>query len=345
MSTEKQGYEESLGKRVVTREICSGCAACVLVCPFGCLEYFEEEPNLIKKCEMCGICPKVCSRLNFPEAALEKLTFGRERRTEEQFGVYENLVLAQATNNSILEKSQDGGAVTALLANAMNQRRIDSAIVSTTSPHRPWFPIPKLATTSQELLESAGTRYTYSPNLLALEDAVKQKKKGLAFVGTPCQIQSIRKIQAFPLRKYSNIIRFTIGLMCTESFTYNGLMQKCVQETLGMNLNDVRKINIKGKVLVTSKSGEIKTIPLQEAKQYARRGCLACNDFSAELADISAGGLGLDGWTFLVIRTRTGQAIFEEAENAGDIKSRPAEEERMALDLLVRLSRRKRKTD
>lgn len=343
MSTAKQGFEESLGAKVVTKEVCSGCAACVLVCPFECLEYFEEQPNIIKKCEICGICPKICPRLDFSQATLEKLTLERERLPAEEFGVYKRLAIVQSTDRGILETSQDGGAVTALLTHAMSHGTIDSAVVSATSLQKPWFPIPKLATSPQEVLESAGTKYTYSPNLLALADAVKQKRKAVAFVGTPCQIQSVRKIEAFPLKKYSGIISFTVGLMCTESFTYNGLMQKGIEQTLGLNLNDVRKINIKGKVLVTSNSGEVKTLPLHEAKQYTRKGCLACADFSAEFADISAGGLGLNGWTFTIVRTRRGQEVFEDAEKAGAIRTRPVEEEKAALDLLVKLSRRKRK--
>lgn len=344
MNTAKQSFEESLREKIVAREICSGCAACVLVCPYGCLEYFEEKPNLIKKCEICGICPKVCSRLDFPRATLEKLTFERERLPDEEFGVYKRLAIAQATDQSILKTCQDGGVVTTLLTYAMDNGIIDSAVVSATSPEKPWFPVPRLVTTPEEVLESAGTRYTYSPNLLALQEAVKQKRKAVAFVSTPCQIQSIRKIEAFPLKKYSGIINFTIGLMCTESFTYSGLMQRHIQQILGMNLNEVRKINIKGKVLVTSSSGEVKAIPLQEAKQYTRKGCLPCTDFSGEFADISAGGLGLKGWTFTIIRTKKGQEIFETAEKAGAIKTRPVEEEKASLDLLVKLSRRKRKT-
>jgi len=154
----------------------------------------------------------------------------------------------------------------------------------------------------------------------------------------------LRRIEAFPLRKYSGIIRFTIGLMCTESFTYEGLMKRHVEGVLGVNLNDVTKMNIKGKVLVATKSGEIKAIPLQEAKQYTRKGCLPCTDFSSELADISTGGLGLSGWTFTIIRTKKGEEIFDSAEKAGAVRARPAEEEKFAMDLLVKLSKRKRKT-
>lgn len=344
MSAPKLSFEETLQEKVILSEICSGCAACVMVCPFGCLEYFEEKPTLIKKCEICGICPKVCSRLDFSEAALEKMVFERERRPDEEFGIYRRLAIAQARDEKILRASQDGGIVSALLTFAFGNGIIDSAIVSAKSQEKPWFPIPKLVSTSQEILECAGTRYTYSPNLLALQEAVKKQRKNVAFVSTPCQIQAIRKIEAFPLKKYSNIIKFSIGLMCTESFTYAGLMKTHIQGILGVNLSDIQKINIKGKVLVTTKSGETKAIPLKEAKQYTRRGCLPCTDFSAELADISAGGLGLSGWTFTIARTEKGEQILENAEKAGFIRTRTVEEEKGALDLLIKLSRRKRKT-
>jgi coenzyme F420 hydrogenase subunit beta len=310
----------------------------------SCLEYFEENPKLVKKCEICGICPKACPRYDLSQPALEKMVFERERDPKEEFGMYKRLVIAQASDKSMLQTGQDGGVVSALLTFALSNGIIDGAIVSATSVDKPWFPIPKLVSTPQEVQESAGTRYCYSPNILAFQEAVKQKKKSIAFVGTPCQIQAVRKIEAVPLKKYANLLKFTIGLMCTESFTYHGLMEKHIQGILGINLNEIKKINIKGKILVTTKSGETTAIPLAEAKQYTRKGCAPCTDFSSELADISTGGLGLDGWTFTIIRTQKGQEIFEGAEKAGLLKTRPVEEEKFALDLLVKLSKRKRKT-
>jgi len=343
MSAPKLSFEESLLENVILKEICAGCGACVLVCPFACLEYGEEKPSLVKKCEICGICPKACPRYDFSQPTLEKLVFERMRNVEEEFGVYRCLVVAQASDNDVLRSCQDGGVVSALLTFALNNGMIDAAVVSATTSEKPLFPIPRLASTLQEVLECAGTRYTYSPNLLALQEAVRQKKKSLAFVGTPCQIQAVRKIEAVPLKKYSSMLKFTIGLMCTESFTYEGLIQKHIQGKLGVNPEEIKKINIKGKVLVTTKSGDVKAIPLAEAKHYTRKGCVPCTDFSAELADISTGGLGLSGWTFTVIRTKKGEEIFDSAEKAGALRTRPWEEEKAALELLVKLSKRKRK--
>ena len=344
MSFPKLSFEESLWDKVVLKRICVGCGACVLVCPYGCLEYFEEEPKLVKECEVCGICPRVCPRYEWALPDLEKLVFGRERKPDEDFGIYQRLVLAQTTDKTIMKGCQDGGIVTTIVASALKDGIIDGALLSGLSKDRPFGPVPVLATTREEILKCAGTRYTYSPNLLPIQEAIKQKRQSLAFVGTPCQIQAIRKMEAAKLRRYTGRIRFTVGLMCTESFTYEGLMTNHIQKTLGVDLHDVKKMNIKGKILITTDSGDVKTVSLTEAKQYTRESCMSCTDFSAELADISAGGLGLGGWTLTIIRSETGQEILEGAKKAGLIKTRPAEEENRALNLLVKLSQKKRKT-
>jgi coenzyme F420 hydrogenase subunit beta len=344
MSFPKLSFEESLQKDVILKERCVGCGACVLVCPFECLEYFEEKPKLLKKCEVCGICPRACPRYEWSPSDLEKLMFGRERKPEEEFGVYKRHVLAQTTDKNIMMNCQDGGVVTTLVTFALENGMIDGALLSGLDTEKPFCPVPVLATTPKEILECAGTRYTYSPNLLAVKEALGQKRQSLAFVGTPCQIQAIRKMEASKLKRYVGRIRFTIGLMCTESFSYKGLMIKHIQQKMGINPEDVKKINIKGKVIVTTNSGDVKTISLAEAKQYTRKSCLPCTDFSAELADVSTGGLGLNNWTLTIIRTEQGEELFKKAEKAGLIKTRPVEEEKNALNLLIKLSKKKRKT-
>ncbi len=343
MQTPKLSFEESLEKDVVLTRHCVGCAACVVVCPFNCLEYNGEQPTLVKKCEVCGICPQVCPEYDWSWSKAEEFVFGRQRKEGEEFGIYRSLALAQATDNKILKKCQDGGVVTALFTYALQDGVIEGVAISGLAANKPFYPVPKLATTSKEILENAGTRYSYSPNMLALQEGVKQRKKSLAFVGTPCQIQALRKIQMFPLKKYSTPLQFMVGLMCTESFTYSGLFEQHLEKNMGVNLNDVKKMNIKWQLLVSLKSGEEKSIPLSEAKQYTRESCLLCNDFSAELADISAGGLGLSGWTFIILRTEKGERIFESAVEAGMLRTKPVDEEPFALTLLTKLSQKKRK--
>ncbi len=337
----KVSFEETLGTHVLP-SLCIGCATCVIVCPFECLEYANEKPSLVKECKVCGICAQVCPRYRLSVPELERLVFGRERRAEEEFGILRHVVIAQAVDPKIRRVCQDGGVVTALLVYALNEGLIDGAVLSGVSETKPLKAVPKLATTIDGIVGCAGTRYTYSPSMLVLKEGVKQKKKSLAFVGTPDQIQAFRRIQALPLKKFSEAVAFTVGVFCSECFTYEGLVDQLIRKGLGIDALEVAKLNIKGKLLVTTKSGRVEEVRLKEAKQHVRSCIKQCSDFSAELADISVGGLGLEDWTFTILRTEKGLNMFQGAEAKGLIRTRKAEEEPQVLDLLVKLSKRKR---
>jgi len=341
MSSIKVSFEDSLAKEVVGTGRCLGCGACVIVCPFNCLEYIGEKPCLVKECKICGICARACPQYEWGPSKIESFVFGRERKPEEEFGIYRRLAIAQAADSQILDACQDGGAVTVLLLFALKEGMIDGAIVTKKEQKKPFYPHPTLAMSFEEILQSAGTKYFYSPNILALTEAIKQKKSNIAFVGTPCQIRAARKMQMMGLKKYVAPLNVLIGLACSECFTYEGLMENHIHGKLSINPNSIKKINIKGKMLVTLDS-ETVAIPLAETKQYVRQSCRFCQDFSSELADISVGGLGLENWTFAIIRTEKGEELFSSAEKAGAIKIRDASEETNALNLLSKLSRKKR---
>ncbi|MEM3040657.1 MAG: Coenzyme F420 hydrogenase/dehydrogenase, beta subunit C-terminal domain [Nitrososphaerota archaeon] len=341
MSFPKVSFGETLG-RFVTPTICNGCASCVVVYPYESLEYVDEAPRLTKECKSCGICAQICPKYNLSVPLLEQFTFGRERKETEEFGVYRQIVIARTTNNDIRNVCQDGGIVTTLLTFALENAIIDGAILSGLSEKEPLRAVPKLATNLREIMECAGTRYTYSPNILALKEGVQQRKKSVAFVGTPCHINAVRMAQKLPLKKYAGILSFTIGLFCSECFTYEGLVKRLIGEKMGIAPREVKKINVKGKMLITTKAGETKTVSLKEAKEYARPCFSSCTDFSAELADISAGGLGLNGWTLTLLRTQKGVDLFRKAESEGLIRTRPFnEEDAKILEMLVKFSRMK----
>jgi coenzyme F420 hydrogenase subunit beta len=146
-----------------------------------------------------------------------------------------------------------------------------------------------------------------------------------------------------PLKKYAKALGFMIGLFCSECFTYEGLVERLISGELGIDPRDVRKINIKGKILITTRSGDVKAVPLKRVKKYACSGCSSCPDFSAELADISVGGIGLNAWNIAVIRTDKGEDLLRRVESEGLIRTKPVEEERHVLDMLVKFSARKRR--
>src|SRR4030095_6631078 len=108
--------------------------------------------------------------------------------------------------------------------------------------------------------------------------------------------------------KYARRIEITLGLLCSKSFGYDGL-RRVVTEDYGVPLEDVAKVNIKGRFQLWRRStGELVEIPLKQLAQATREGCKLCPDFAAEHADIATGGLGQrDGWTLAVVRTARGE--------------------------------------
>jgi coenzyme F420 hydrogenase subunit beta len=341
MGASKLGFEASLAEKVVEAGRCVGCGACVAVCPYACLTLAEGSPRLVKECQSCGLCAQACPRYDFSQDKLEKFVFGRTRKPEEQFGIYRRLVIAQATDEKTRKVSQDGGVATALLSYALKKGLIGGAVVAGASKKKPFYPVPKLVSNFREVMECAGTKYTCSPTLLLLADACKEKASA-AFVGTPCQVQAVRKMQAAGLKRQTGCLNFLIGLMCSGCFTYEGLLEGYISGEKGVDLRDVKKMNIKGKLLVTTSSGVV-GFPLAEVKRYHRESCGSCGDFSSELADISVGGLGLDGWTLTIVRTEKGEELFSGAEQEGFLRSKPLDPEAKAYSLLVRLSEKKRK--
>lgn len=340
MSAKKTGFENSLLTEVVESGKCASCGTCVVACPFGCLELAKGKPSLVKECKLCGICAQACPRYNWAMEKAEAFTFGRVRNPQEEFGVYKRIVAAQAKPSDILSVRQDGGAATAMLVAALKSGLIDGAVVSGKSQDKPFLPVPILATTPEKIVEAAGTKYTCSSALLALPEVLKQKKTQVAFVGTPCQIEAVRKMQMNNVKRISAPIKYLVGLMCSECFDYEGLMETHIKGKLGINLNDITKMNIKGKMLVTTPAGTT-AIPLADIKQYVRTSCAVCEDFSSELADISVGGLGLDGWTFTIIRTEKGEELFTNAEKTGFLESKPIEETSFSKGLLSKLTKKK----
>ncbi len=336
----KPGFEELLNS-VVSVKTCAACGACVMVCPINVLAYENSEPKLIGKCTNCGICLRVCPRYKSPFAEAENFVFGRQRKPEEDYGIYRQVVVAKSADEGILKVAQDGGIVTTLLASALESGLIDSAIVSGMDSNNPWKSVPLIAKTREEIIAGAGTRYTLSPGLTLLKVAVSSGLSKIAFVGTPCQILAVRRIQK-ALPKYAKSIALTIGLFCTENFNYEGLMVEKIQKELGINLNDIRKVNIKGKFLVHLKSGETKEIPLKDLAKFKMSACNHCGDFSAELADISCGGVGLDGKTYTMIRTEKGAVVFDDAVRKGIVKVEPVENFPFPTKILVKLSKDKR---
>ncbi|MHA1146513.1 MAG: Coenzyme F420 hydrogenase/dehydrogenase, beta subunit C-terminal domain [Candidatus Helarchaeota archaeon] len=329
MSTNSRFHD--LKQEIIETNKCTGCGACIAICPVQCLSLNELEPYMLpadskemkQPCIDCGLCHEFCPRVEITNQ------FSQGSSTILNRG---NVFTAQTTDEQLRGKCQDGGVVTSILKYLFSEDLIDGAVVSKFDSS--WKPIPVIVQGIEDLEGSSGTRYSVSPNLSVLSPRYLERKLALpydninglrlAFVGTPCQISAIRKMQSHSVKAPifpSNLIKITIGLFCMENFDHEGLVKEFTNTKLGIRDEQIRKMDIsKGKLFVYT-DDEPKVTPIKDLNSYARNACHYCKDFSNALADISVGSVGSQGgWSTVVIRTEIGEKAFTQARIKGYIE-------------------------
>ena len=303
---------KNLEAEVWTTDLCSGCGACVAVCPADALRFVPgktDAPVNIGYCKSendgvpCGACYAACPRVDLA---------GQGR----MLGASREIVAARSTFP--VENKQSGGAVTAILANALDEGLIDAVVTVTRDP---WTLKPSSAviTSSDALIHHAGSRYSWwVPLLASLKEAVVTRKyRRIAVVGVPCVARATQAIRASDhdlLRPYAKAIRLVIGLFCTETFDYAKLVEEKLQSEKKIEPWEIQRLDVKGKLDVYLQDGRHIPIPLADLEECVRPGCRVCTDLTAVDADISAGAIGSpDGYTTLVIRNDIGRGFVDRA--------------------------------
>jgi coenzyme F420 hydrogenase subunit beta len=332
-------------KEVIMPGYCLGCGACVATCPYDCLEIKNEKPALKKRCELCGICYFQCP-LVYDQKEVEKIVFGKNAPPEEPAGIFANVFSVRAKDEVIRNRAQDGGAVTALLVSLLEMNYIDGAIVMGVG-NGPWKPLAKVAEDKAEIINCAGSKYSLTPIFLGLKDATDMySKERLAIVGLPCQMKAMRQMRFAPFKndRISDSIKLTIGLFCMENYSYEDFFTNFIEKKLGIDPNEITKIDIKKGILIVSvKDKPSREVSIKELDPFVTQSCRICPDFCAELADISVGSTGSPpGYSTVVLRTPIGIEAFEKVRNANVLEIQPIDAVKPGMKSVRRLSERKK---
>ncbi len=313
-------------EEVQKKGLCHRCGGCVSICTavnFGALGFGEDGyPVYVdeEKCLECGLCYMVCPEVGAYEKEVREFV-----GWEPPMGPVLNVCVARAKDPGIRAVATDGGVVTAILAYLMQQGFIDGAVVA--KKVGPFQVQPTLATTVEEIIQAAGFYFdvshgmhvvsevysTFAPSFASLRPAMREKLRRIAVVGTPCQIKTLRKMQYLQVSP-SETIYLLMGLFCSGHFSFGPEERKKLEEIGGFKWDDIQKINLKDALIIKLKDGEVKRIPLEEIEFMKRPACKYCEDYSAEFADLSFGGIGApEGWTTVIARSKKGRAVLADA--------------------------------
>jgi coenzyme F420 hydrogenase subunit beta len=356
VAIEKPQWKE-LFTEVVTSGLCTGCAACIVSCPHDVLDYntadgaykpfhldidggFDDCTHGVKGCTMCT---RACPRFRNWESEIDTHKFARERSDDEVFGIGD-VFLARATDADEQRAGQDGGFVSALLIHALENDIIDAALVGgLEGDGSTWVAQPQVARNRADVLATAGSRYTYSANLLAYPEAIESGAERIALVGMGCMASAPGAMQARKAGKIARRLSLTIGLLCSKTFD-DAIFEELFEAKYGVTRAEISKMNIKGVFQIWTHDGRFIEVPLKEAHPFTREGCTHCPDFSAEHADISTGGIGAFGdWTLVIVRTDLGRDLMAKLIASGEIETRPGDDDPGAVALLHKLATLSRK--
>lgn len=176
--------------KIVNKQDCCGCSACVQRCPKHCITLKEDGEGFLyphvnsDECIDCGLCEKVCPELHHGERHIPLEVYAAKNKDE-----------------SIRMQSSSGGIFT-LLAEKVIQ---EEGVVFGAAFDANWEVMHTYAETMEGLVDFRGSKYMQSRIGTAYQDAeyfLKQGRKVL-FSGSPCQIKGLK---LFLRKNYDNLI-------------------------------------------------------------------------------------------------------------------------------------------
>jgi len=318
---------------VVKDRICTGCAACSLVCPKECIS-IEENKRLgiyeavVKAgvCDNCGACGRVCPQVDIiSRGAKDSRTF---------LGKHKFCFEGYAKDNDLRYMASSGGMVTALCKFTLEAKLADGIISVGPIERDPTRFEARLVTKTEEITGFAGSKYCPVPVNRILKGFIKKTDtRRYVYVGLPCHILGLRRF--FSIKpEFASKIKYVLGLFCSHAPNLNGT--EFMISKHGINVKDVKGIRYRGQgwpgdMRISSKKQD--PVRLRPSYYWGRyfgnhfftpKYCLVCDDFFGLGSDISFGDALLDkhpnetyGVNVGIARTEEGRALLESAKENG----------------------------
>ncbi len=333
----------ALKAEVIDQGLCTRCGGCVGVCPEKALAIDdvlgECLPVQVDTCTDCGLCHEACSgrEVSFPQ--LNEAVFGGQPANR-LLGNYRHLFVGHASDGGVRSHGASGGVITATLCYLLETQQIDGAIVLAMDEEQPWVSQPIIARTPEQIRAAAQSKYSLSPVNTILADLEKEEGR-FAYVGLPCQVHSLRKLQAVG-HEAALKIDYVIGSYCGNILHFDA-----VRSFLRNNgVDDVGQVvdlqyragEWPGHMQVTLKSGEVISLKKFYANYlipfFMVDRCKLCTDLANEFADIACGDAWAPvyeergkGWSLVVGRSEKGEGLLAEMVAAGRLTVQPLAED------------------
>ena len=283
-------------------DMCIGCGACHAICPHAAIRLVRGDTYrpVVRRdlCVRCGLCVAVCPRVDDTGYCGGSAVANEPR---DGVGPVRTFYVGHSTDEALRFNGASGGMATAILVHAMQAGIVDGAVVTRMSDPESMECTSYIATSPEQLRGAQGSLYCPTAPLAALRAGCFEEFRALAFVGLPCHVLALRKMQAVSPALRERVV-LAIGLFCGRGATLGGV--RAALEMFCDGRKGVSEVGFRGRgwpggLRVTYRDGTARAVPLGDYWPslfapyfFTPTGCLTCTDVAAESADISLG----DAW-------------------------------------------------
>lgn len=255
-------------------------------------------------------------------------------------GHYKKIYIGNSTDPEIRLNAASGGIISAVLIWLLGKKMINGAVVLGMSENEPWLAQPFIATTKEEILKAAQSKYIISPVNEILPE-IGQFDGTLAYVGLPGQVQSVRLLQQAGHPSVRNI-RYIFGPFYGNTLHFSSVIS--FLHSFGIkDHTQIRKLYFRygewpGKMRVELKDGRVFELPKFHANYlipfHILKNSLLCTDLTNEYTDISGGDAWAPvyeergkGFSMVISRSEAGEDILRQMISEGWLELSPVGEQ------------------
>lgn len=322
-----------------------GCGICADACPTKSIvmEIVKGEwrpvinPAQCLNKKGCNKCYKVCSGVGMEIKKYANDLYSSSETSDKYIGNYERLYTGYSSDMNIRKTANSGGLLSSILIFLLQKRYIDGAIITRYSSENPLQPSAFIATTSEEILESKGSKYAPVQLSGTLRKALLLGKR-YVIVGLPCHIQSVRKWAKID-SKVDKVIFAYFSLYCSSERCFYAQdylcryfnIEKCnIKEFSFREKGKLKFIGNNGENLLSMRRGDSPVFHKYYrlvGSHFKPNRCQMCVDHYGYLADMSFGDIGIAPYTqdkiginSLIVRNPKFIEILNEAIKDGCIE-------------------------
>ncbi len=337
---------DDLVENIIDKEFCIRCGACEAVCPVNAIKSDGDEPQRVYDCSkmlnLCSICYDVCPHSESLQT--EATSFLREApRVNPYMGHYMKILLAQTTDSKLAANKSGGAIIQSLLKYLMDNKEITGFVASETASTETMTSTAKIDVIPDDVLSSLDNKLFSAPIAKAFGQAISEHgKSSIAFVGLPCHVLALRKLQGWQHR-FVDSLKITVGMFCLWNYSFP-MLREYVHKKYGIETSAIKRLDLEDNLEVVTEGKRV-LLPYEEAREHILNGCKTCQDFTAEFADISVGGaLPLGDWSVVIIRTPRGDKLFSDLIESGLVRIANIEEHPETFSHLAEMTMHKRET-